>query len=140
MNGPEKGKRGPRGKTVTYIIPGNPVPLARHRHGITHAWDSQKRIKFGIGIQLSDQHNGQPLLAGPLHLFLDFFMPIPKSGPKSLDGKPHPIKPDLDNLIKMICDCANGILYKDDAAIYKITASKHYSHNPRTEITAMEML
>jgi Holliday junction resolvase RusA-like endonuclease len=134
-----KDKLGPAGKSMVYIIQGDPVPLARHRHGNGHAWDSQKQIKFGIGIQLINQHGDLPLLEGPLKLDITFFMPIPKKGAKSLHGTIHAIRPDLDNLIKMICDIANKIIYKDDCAISVIIADKQYSHYPRTEFTLTEL-
>ena len=65
-------------------------------------------------------------------------MPIPKSLSKvkkdALKGKPHYLRPDIDNLIKFILDSANGILYLDDAQIYTINAHKIYDEHPRTEI------
>jgi Holliday junction resolvase RusA-like endonuclease len=43
-------------------------------------------------------------------------------------------KPDIDNVIKIIADSLNGIAYKDDTQIVKLTAHKLYSDNPRVEI------
>ena len=43
-------------------------------------------------------------------------------------------KPDLDNLIKFVQDCGNGVLWRDDCRIATLTAAKYYSPNPRTEI------
>ena len=132
-------KIGPSGKSMSYIIDGDPVPLARHRHGTAHGWDSQKQIKFAIGMQITNQHDNLPFLEGPLKLEITFYMPIPKKGPKSLHGTIHSIRPDLDNLIKMICDVANGIIYKDDCTVASIIAQKQYSVSPRTEFTITEM-
>lgn len=132
-------KIGPAGKSISYIIDGEPVPLARHRHGNGHAWDSQKKIKFGIGMQISNQHNNLPFLEGPLKLDIIFYMPIPLKGAKSLNGTIHSIRPDLDNLIKMILDVANGIVYKDDCIVSSINAHKQYSALPRTEFTLTEL-
>jgi len=44
------------------------------------------------------------------------------------------IKPDVDNVIKIILDALNGVAYKDDNQIVKLTAEKIYSTNPRVEI------
>ncbi len=38
----------------------------------------------------------------------------------------HTVKVDLDNLIKMMLDRSNGILYPDDCYIYKLSAVKKY--------------
>lgn len=57
-----------------------------------------------------------------------------KLSEEELKKVPHTQKPDLDNMIKYILDCGNGILWHDDAEIYKITAAKIWSKTPRTEI------
>jgi len=61
-----------------------------------------------------------------------FHMGIPKSM-KNAEGDPHFYRPDLDNLIKLICDISNGIIFKDDSCISRMTCDKAYSVEPRTE-------
>ncbi len=125
---------------MKYILHGNPVPLARARHGVGRVYDSQKDIKFAYGIALRSQNRSGYLYTGPLGLNITFYLPIPKSREKqSLQGQPHIYTPDLSNLIKLIEDCANGILYKDDCAIAEINAKKCYDNSPRTEFTIVEM-
>ena len=46
----------------------------------------------------------------------------------------HSKKPDLDNLLKFVFDCLNGIAWQDDSQIAKINAVKAYSEEPRTFI------
>ena len=56
----------------------------------------------------------------------------------SPDAIPHIKRPDLDNLIKQINDCINGIIVGDDSQITTIAASKFFTEKeiePRTEIT-----
>ena len=80
------------------------------------------------------QHNNEPLLDGPLHLEVTFYMPIPKFKAKKIQsGQYHHIIPDLDNLTKWICDICNEVVYKDDAIISSINAKKIYDKNARTE-------
>ena len=52
----------------------------------------------------------------------------------------HMVKPDVDNLQKFILDCMTGIIYKDDAQIIKITATKVYSATTRTAICVRPVL
>ena len=72
-------------------------------------------------------------------LYVIFYMPIPKSFSNkkklALDMQPHLIKSDLDNLLKMILDRAEGILFDNDKRIYSIRAEKVYSDRPRIELT-----
>lgn len=70
-----------------------------------------------------------------------FVMPIPKSTSKKKREKmvvgetKHTKKSDLDNLIKNLFDCMNGIVFVDDKQVFKLDAVKVYGEEPRTEIT-----
>lgn len=128
--------------SATYTIPGKPIPLARPRFSRGKVYDPQEKIKEEYAWHLRRQRQKDVLLyftTGPLELNVTFYMQIPKSISKkkkdALRGMPHPIKPDLDNLIKFILDCASGILYRDDKLIASITAHKLYDVIPRTVFT-----
>lgn len=94
------------------------------------------------GISLVSQHDSEEKFKGPLHLEVTFFMPIPHTSSRkkvtNLLGAYHHKKPDLDNLIKYICDISNGILFDDDATISSVFAKKLYADTSRTEFTLME--
>jgi len=51
----------------------------------------------------------------------------------------HVKKPDIDNCIKYILDCGNGVLWDDDCQIVKIVAEKCISNIPRTEMVVKEI-
>jgi Holliday junction resolvase RusA-like endonuclease len=122
-----------------YVINGEPTPLARARHSneTKRVYDSQKAIKMLAGIGLRSQHDDEPFLTGPLHLDVTFFME------KTLHSKAktthHIFKPDLDNMIKYVCDVSAGIIFEDDRIIAKITATKKYDHKPRTEFMVIKI-
>lgn len=44
------------------------------------------------------------------------------------------IKPDADNIAKVILDGLNGHAFRDDAAIINLSVEKHYSDTPRVEV------
>lgn len=120
-----------------YIVAGDPTPLARCRFGNRRVWDSQKAEKLHFSLHLRFLHGNRPLYSGPLHLEVNFYFPIPNSRKKviSLQGSYHHFRPDISNLIKFAEDCANGILFHDDALIASIASTKRYVlDNPRTEI------
>lgn len=123
-----------------FILDGPPIPLQRARCGRQQkVYDSQKNHKLVAGINLKNQFEQQDLLEGILKLDAIFYMPIPQKCAKkyygTFDKNLHYKKPDLDNLIKFICDVANGIVYTDDSRIAIIQTEKRYDHNPRTEFT-----
>jgi len=67
---------------------------------------------------------------GPIKLEVDFFLPRPKSIPKS--QRPSPIvPPDLDKLIRAVGDAIgqSGLIWGDDSQIVEIAATKQYADN-----------
>jgi Holliday junction resolvase RusA-like endonuclease len=72
----------------------------------------------------------------PITLSALFVFPYPASlsAKKRAANPQHTKKPDADNLLKFIKDCANGILWHDDSQVNNLTARKEYGENPRTEI------
>lgn len=67
------------------------------------------------------------------------YYPIPKRATKAAteamqSGRQLPSrKPDIDNVLKVVLDALNGIAYKDDCRVVKITAKKAYGE-PRLVI------
>ena len=134
------------------IIDGNPIPKARHKTSRYSTYDPQHVKKEETFWEMRSQalsiSKENPLalqvLNGPLMMHIIFFMQAPYSYTdrkrESLYGQPHHKKPDLSNLIKFYEDCANTILYKDDAQICKIEAQKIYDKKPRTEITISQFI
>lgn len=124
-----------------YVIPGNPISLKRPRFSSAtkRMYNSQRNEMLVLSIGLQSQHDNEPLHEGPLHMDVTFYMPIPASMTKKNQEKlimqPNHSRPDLDNLIKLVADISNGIIYKDDAAIASISAKKVYDINPRTEFS-----
>lgn len=119
---------------MKYVIPGQPIPLARPRFSQGHVWDCQQGEKMLAATNLRFLHKGE-LLTGPLHAHIIFFM-----GHKTKKaGSWHVAVPDLDNMIKFYLDVAIGVIYEDDKQVVKITAEKVYSKEPRTEITITEL-
>lgn len=127
---------------ASYIIDGKPMPLSRPRFSNGVVYDSQKATKNRVSFELKAQHDG-PVFTGPLRLDVIFYMPVPDSMRRKKEDKvtytPHFKKPDIDNLIKFLLDCSNGILFEDDSQIAIINASKIYSNLGRTEFTITEL-
>ena len=88
---------------------------------------------------------GARKLEGELEARIVAMYSIPKSMTKKNrklieEGKLHPTKkPDLDNVAKIVLDSLNGIAYSDDSQIVKLNIEKHYSENPRVEVTLYEV-
>lgn len=141
-------KRLETGKEVTdgricsfykYVVVGDPIPLARHRHGNGHTWDPQKQLKKIFYNQIAYQHLEKPMFSGPIHIDFEFYFPIARTSKTARDGAHHVFRPDLSNLVKFVEDAVTLLLYKDDACIASFSAAKKYSTEPRTEFTISEL-
>ena len=73
------------------------------------------------------------------------FYQVPASESKKrkqlmIDGKLSPtVKPDLDNVIKVVLDALNGIAYNDDKQLLNIYASKFYGAKPMLMVQLSEI-
>lgn len=72
---------------------------------------------------------------GPVCLQIAFWMPRPKS----VKRQEPTVKPDLDKLVRGVLDGLTGIVYRDDAQVTRVDATKRYVDpavpNPITAIT-----
>lgn len=82
---------------------------------------------------------GQPLMDGPIRVDIRArFLPPASASKKKreamLAGQVFPTrKPDLDNIVKCL-DALNGIVFRDDAAIVSIRATKIYAEKPGVDV------
>jgi Holliday junction resolvase RusA-like endonuclease len=79
----------------------------------------------------------KPPLEGPLHVAVKFVFKPPARWVRDH----HTTTPDADNLLKGL-DSMNGILWKDDSQIVKISAQKFYAFDlspPRIELEFEEL-
>lgn len=74
----------------------------------------------------------------PDRFSVTFYLPMPKSwSAKKREDKnlaPHDAKPDLDNLVKALCDC----LRSDDSTIWNVAAAKLWGEKGGITITTYE--
>ena len=130
-------------KSHEFIIEGNPVPKGRPRFSRKsgHVYtpkitrDEEARIKNILKREIGKI----ALKKRPVILTLSFFLKRPKRLLKANPGPiPHIVRPDLDNLVKLISDASNDILYLDDCEIFKMELEKYYhglDDRPHTKIT-----
>ena len=130
---------------INFTITGKPKALKRHRSTRSgRMYDPSAKEKKDIWLQIAKYKPKSPFL-GDIMLKITFYMPRPKShfrtGKRShvlkVTAPPlHSIRPDLDNLIKMIADIIQGKdrMILDDSQICFIMADKKYDLTPRTEV------
>jgi Holliday junction resolvase RusA-like endonuclease len=130
---------------LTITIPGKPIAKKRPRFARRGAFvttyncqeTEEGRFMFALMAQLRE---GWQPIKGPVRLEVLFMMPIPNSSRRrhidmAIGNIRHIKKPDCDNLLKFVKDCANGILWKDDSQVFSIYATKFYAETPGTTLT-----
>ena len=86
-----------------------------------------------------------PLFTGPLEAVLEMRIPIPASWSKAhkaaaLAGTELPTsKPDIDNVAKAILDACNGVVFRDDAQVVMLVATKAFSDEPGVRVVIREV-
>lgn len=135
---------------IRFIVPGEPTGKGRPRvfktNGISRAVTPQKTlnyenlVKWIVGETMQTKQ-----LTGEIEADIKAYYSIPKSMTKKNrqlieEGKLHPTKkPDLDNVAKIILDSLNKIAFDDDSQVVKLIVEKHYSDEPRVEVTLNEL-
>ena len=106
-----------------------------NKHSPARQWKSD--IRWTVKQQMKDK----ALIGGPVQLLCTFYMPRTKelSKDKHSAGRiPHVVKPDLENMVKLLQDALTGVVIVDDKQICVLGAAKYYhakEAGPRVEIT-----
>ena len=128
-------------------ILGIPTPQKRPRFArmgrYVKTYDTNKSLKEGIIESLATQLP-KDLITTPLKVKVCFYFPHIKSHYKSNGALKDKLfykdtKPDIDNLVKFIFDTLNGVIWRDDALIVSLEASKRFDDRPRTELYIEEI-
>jgi len=135
--------------TECYLhIEGKPVAwMRRVPIGRGKAFSPKKMVdyKARVQYQFSREYPDHILFTGPVEVTILIDWPIPKSFSKKKRAAAmvydiHPItKPDVDNLGKIVCDALNGVAYRDDAQVVRLTVEKRYAAQPCLYVTIMEI-
>lgn len=141
-------ERAHEAQTIHLDIPGKPLGKSRPRvtrRGITYTPKSTaKREKFIRMLFANAYHHSAPL-ACPLEAVITAVYPIPKSVTKTrradmMAGRISPvIRPDVDNVAKLVLDALNTIAYVDDSQIVKLIISKRYTYENELPHTLIEL-
>lgn len=101
------------------------IGRGKTKHPYVSFWDPSADDKKIILELLPSEYRQNLHFHGPVKLQLGYVLKRPKSlGNKS---KPHAVRPDVDNLCKLIMDVFNGVLYGDDKQVTDLRVRKRYA-------------
>lgn len=136
---------------ITFTVYGKPQGKARARTvrnrftGKVHSFTPDKTSEYENLIRYAYHKQGGKITDGPLSVFIVAFVPIPASFSKkqkaaAVAGELFPeVKPDNDNIEKIVFDALNGIAYKDDIQIVNSSTVKRFDSDPRIEVTVRRL-
>ena len=108
------------------VIPLEPFAKGRPRFGkgLTYTPSKTRALEKALTTYIRKLWQGEPW-TGALAVSVRFTVKRPKS--VSAKKRPWPaVKSDLDNYIKSLFDCANCIVWEDDAQVVSLNADKVY--------------
>lgn len=130
---------------IEITIPGEVIPKGRprfSRHGgrvRTHT--PAKTLNYERVVKMhAIQQKPKDIITEAIEVNIIVSKTPPKSWSKvkqkrATDGILKPVnKPDVDNYAKALLDAMNGIVFKDDNQIVKLTVSKEYAEEPKAVV------
>jgi Holliday junction resolvase RusA-like endonuclease len=129
--------------TVVFVIPGVARGKQRPRATRTGRVYTPKQTvnqEAYIKMLAATAMRGFAPFVGPLEATFSISVAIPKSFTRQQrklidEGNFYPTsKPDIDNVVKLLCDAMNGIVYGDDKQIVDLYVSKIYEDSASTTV------
>ena len=139
-------------RKIEFFVPGTPVgkgrPRAARRGAGVVMFTPEKTAGYEALVAAAASNamraEAGPLFTGPLEAVLEMRIPIPASWSKAhkaaaLAGTELPTsKPDIDNVAKAILDACNGVVFRDDAQVVMLVATKAFSDEPGVLVVIRE--
>jgi Holliday junction resolvase RusA-like endonuclease len=138
----------------SFSIPGQPKGKARPHVTSRGTYTPEKTVEYEDAVRAAFHHKYayvDAIPAGtPINISIMAYYPIPQSASKvkkarMLSGEIRPtVKPDADNVIKIICDALNPNAqfygaWRDDAQVADAHFGKWYSDTPRVDVYISEI-
>ena len=136
-----------------FVVEGRPVPQGsmvasyNKKQGVAHVHHQQgEALAMWRGlIRVAARAEGIKPSALPVRLTVQFGMPRPKAQMKLQGGRYVPkaehyyarpaTAPDIDKLLRAVCDALTGIAYADDSQIVEVMVSKVYGEMTFIEVS-----
>ena len=146
-------------RKIEFFVPGAPVgkgrPRAARRGAGVVMFTPGKTADYEAlvaataaaalaGDALAGDALAHQLLDGPLEAVLEMRFPVPASWSKAKRARAlagaewHTSKPDADNVTKAILDACNGVVFRDDAQVVVMIATKAFSEEPGVRVVIRE--
>ena len=142
-------------RKIEFFVPGAPIgkerPRAARRGAGVVMFTPEKTAGYEALVAataaatLAGDAPTHQLLDGPLEAVLEMRFPVPASWSKAKRARAlagvewHTSKPDADNVAKAVLDACNGVVFRDDAQVVMLVATKEFSEAPGVRVVIREV-
>lgn len=124
----------PQGSAKAFTPRGWRRPIITSDNVRLKSW--RQLVAEGAQVALLKLQPAERVLAiGGVRLTVAFYLPRPQSLPKKITA--HTKKPDVDKLVRAVCDALTSIVYSDDRQVCELVAVKQYAppgKQPRVDV------
>lgn len=120
----------PQGSMKGFVLPSGQVAITSDNPKLKQ-WRKTVADTARVELWCRPGDQRQPL-AGPVRLALVFVLPRPPSLAKRIVDHVH--KPDLDKLVRAVCDALTGVVWVDDRQVVRLHAEKEYGAVPGVSV------
>lgn len=132
---------------ISFTVPGAPKGKGRPRFArsgnriVTYTPADTVAYEKLIAAKAKEAMRGEKPMTGGVYLSVKVDYQVPKSWSEkkkiqALTGAIVPtVKPDVDNILKVVADALNGVVWQDDAQVVWATVKKMYGATPGIEVT-----
>ena len=136
---------------IDFIVPGTTVGKGRPRFvkrgNYTHTYTPEATASYEnlVKVRAMEAMKGREPFSGPVSCRIELAVIPPASWSNkkqmaALAGELFPTtKPDLDNVLKLILDAMNEVVYKDDKQVCMVRVVKRYGVTALAQIVVMDM-
>lgn len=126
--------------TVEFDLNCKPMGKIRPRFGKGHTYNDERNSIYETLVKRAYIESGGIKFDGEVSVMIEAYFQIPKSMSKKdrilvdEDQKKPLVKPDIDNIIKIILDGLNGAAYDDDKQVTCVGGTKRYAFRPKIHV------
>lgn len=102
-----------------------------------HCFTPAETVAYEKKIRAAYLAEGGTMMAGPLEMRVAIVLGLPKKTDK-FAGQWCEKRPDVDNVIKIVCDALNGVAYQDDSSVTVVSAWKTWGPADLLSVTLTE--
>lgn len=130
-----------------FVIHSAPVGKSRPRvtsHG-TYTPKKTKDFEELVKQEYRAQCGRTYFYSEPVSVYVEAVFPVPKRVNRKeregmMAGNIHPTKkPDVDNIVKIVCDALNGVAWFDDSQVVVLWVSKVYGETGNVRVVIREV-